>query len=65
MIVKLVDAATCEVLRPAAPFLGRILLVPSLFSRLSSVFDRLQNPVLLVLSSENGTFRRPSKPSAS
>ena len=45
--------------------LGRILLVPSLFSRLSSVFGRLQNPVLLVLSSKNGRFRRPSKPSAS
>ena len=45
--------------------LGRILLVPSLFSRLSSVFGRLQNPVLLVLSSKNGRFRRASKPSAS
>ena len=45
--------------------LGRILLVPSLFSRLSSIFGRLQNPVLLVLSSKNGRFRRPSKPSAS
>ena len=33
--------------------------------RLSSVFGRLQNPVLLVLSSKNGRFRRPSKPSAS
>ena len=39
-------------------------LVPSLFSRLSSFFGRLQNPVLLVLSSKNGRFRRPSKPSA-
>ena len=38
--------------------------VPSLFSRLSSVFGRLQNPVLLVLSSKNSKFRRPSKPSA-
>ena len=46
-------------------YLGRILLAPSLFGRLSSVFDRLQNPVLLVLSSKNGRFRRPSKPSAS
>ena len=27
-----------------------------------SVFDRLQNPVLLVLSSKNGRFRRLSKP---
>ena len=44
--------------------LGRILLIPSLFSRLSSVFGRLQNPVLLVLSSINGRFRRPSKPSS-
>ena len=43
----------------------RIILVPSLYSRLSSVFSRLQNPVLLVLSSENGRFGRPSKPSAS
>ena len=32
---------------------------------LSSVFGRLQNPVLLVLSSKIGRFRRPSKPSAS
>ena len=32
----------------------RILLVPSLFNRLSSVFGRLQNPVLLILSSKNG-----------
>ena len=40
--------------------LGRILLVPSLFSRLSSVFGRLQNPALLLLSSKNGRFRRPS-----
>ena len=39
--------------------------VPFYFSRLSSVFGRLQNPVLLVLSSENGRFRRPPKPSAS
>ena len=30
-------------------------MVPSLFSRLSSVFGRLQNPVLLVLSSKNVT----------
>ena len=30
---------------------GRILLVPSLFSRLSSVFGRLQNPVPLALRS--------------
>ena len=44
------------------PFLGRILLVPSLFSRLSPVFGRLQNLVLLVLSSKNGRFRRPSNP---
>ena len=44
--------------------LGGILLVPSLFSRLSSVFGTLQNPVLLVLSSKNGRFRRPSRPSA-
>ena len=42
-----------------------ILLVPSLFSRMSSVFGRLQNPVLLVLSSKNGRFRRPFKASAS
>ena len=42
------------------PDLGRILLIPSLFSRLSSVFGRLQNSVLLVLSSKNGRFRRPS-----
>ena len=36
-----------------------------LFSRLPSVFGRLQNPVLLVLSSKNGSFIRPSQPSAS
>ena len=46
-------------------FLGRILLVPSLFSRLSSIFSRLQSPVLLVLSFENGRFGRLSEPSAS
>ena len=40
-------------------------MLPSLFSRLSSVFGRLQNPVILVLSSKNGRFRRPAKPSAS
>ena len=45
--------------------LGRILLVSSIFGGLSSVFGRLQNPVLLILSSKNGRFRRPSKPSAS
>ena len=45
--------------------LGHILFVPSLFSRLSYVFGRLQNPVLLVLSSKNGRFRKPSKPSDS
>ena len=39
---------------------GPIFLVPSVFGRLSSVFGRLQNPVLLVLSSKNGRFRRPS-----
>ena len=44
--------------------LGRILLVPSVFGRLSSVFGRLQNPVLLVLSTKSGRLR-PSKPSAS
>ena len=37
--------------------LGRILSVPSLLSRPSSVFCRLQNLVLLVLSSKNGRFR--------
>ena len=40
-------------------------LVHFLFNKLSSVFGRLQNPVLLALSSKNGRFRRPSKPSAS
>ena len=33
--------------------------------RLSSVFGRLQDPVLLVLSSKNSRFGRSSKPSAS
>ena len=37
----------------------------SIIGRMSSVSGRLQNLVLLVLSSENGRFRRPSKPSAS
>ena len=32
--------------------MGGIRLVPSLFSGLSSVFGRFQNPVLLVLSSK-------------
>ena len=41
--------------------LGHIPLAPSLFSRLSSLYGRLQNPVLLVLSSKTGRFRRPSK----
>ena len=40
-------------------------LVSFVFGRLSSVFVRLQNPILLVLSSKNGKFRMPSKPSAS
>ena len=42
----------------------RILLVPPVVGRLSSIFGRFQNPILLVLSSKTGRFRRPSKPSA-
>ena len=37
--------------------------IPSVFGRLSSVFGRLQNPFLLVLSSKTDRFRRPFKPS--
>ena len=44
---------------------GCILLVPSVFGRASSIFGRLENLSLLVLSSKNGRFRRPSKLSAS
>ena len=47
------------------PKLERILLVPSVLGRLSSVFGGLQNPVLLALSTKNNRFRTPSKPSAS
>ena len=41
---------------------GRIVLVPSLFSKLSSVFGRLQTYVLLVMSSKNGKFKNQLKP---
>ena len=44
-------------------FIERILLVPSVFGRMSSVVGRLQNLVLLVTSS--GRFRTPSKGFAS
>ena len=53
LYINILKMKFCSEFRP-------ILLVPSLFSRLSSVFGRLQNPVLLVLSSKNGSFRRPS-----
>ena len=45
--------------------LGRIVLVLSVFSRLSSVFGRLQNPVPLVLFYKTSKFGRPSKSSTS
>ena len=54
-----------EVFLKVEEALGRILLVPSAFRRLSSVFGRLQNPVVLVLSSKSGRLRMPSKPSVS